>query len=86
METQYAAPRFKDSGNDHLVEGPEGPRTVTAADAYYAADLRDAIRRLSRWVGRGIVGGAYKDCVLPKGAESDLEFAELVKARSLGNA
>ena len=81
-----AAPRFKDAGNDHLVEGPEGPRTVTAADAYYAADLRDAVSRLARWVVLADEAGAFTGCALPHGAARDLEFAEMVKGQSLGNA
>ena len=43
-------------------------------------ELANALRRLTRWVGRGIVDGAYKECCAPGQAEHDLEYAEKVLA------
>jgi len=60
----------------------QGGREANAHLIAAAPELLEACRNLSQYVAKGIADGAFKDCVLPKGAEKRLNQAQAAIAKA----
>jgi len=78
MDWDYEGKEGK--GGAGMSEHTPGALEVTCpvtGEECRVASLETAIRRLQRWVGKGIADGAYDDCVSgPEGAQRDLDFSQ----------
>jgi hypothetical protein len=72
--------QWEDLANEAIADSGYWKREAREAQGQRDA-LLVASRRLIRWVGKGIADGSFNECVLPKAAESDMNFAQAAISR-----